>query len=209
MANISELTSGIENYENMSAEERLDAILNLNIPSEEPDLSGYVKKDMLDKARSEVANLSKQLKTKTDEAKALMSEEQQKQAALAEAAEAEKAEKEELKARIADLEKQNTLREFTMSFAGLGLDEKLSSETATALVDNDSTKMFANLKKFLDGYKKSIEAEMMSKTPQPNGGSAGQVEKNVGVDKAKALAATSTQNSRKQFGNIIDYYKKH
>lgn len=206
MANID--TSSIENFENMTAEEKVTALLGIEIP-ESVDLSGYVEKSVFDKKATEAANLSKQLKAKADEVKARMTEEEQRQSALAERVEAEAAEKEELKARIADLEKQNTLREFTMSFAGLGLDEKLSSETATALVDNDSAKMFANLKKFLDGYKKSIEAELMSRTPQPNGGSAGQVEKNVGVDKAKALAATITQNSRKQFGNIIDYYKKH
>lgn len=164
-------TSLIPGFEGLTQEQK-DAISNIQIP-DETDLSGYVLKEVFDKKATEAANLSKQLKAKTDEARALMTEEQQKQAALAEAAEADQREKEELRNRIAELEKSNTLREYTMSFVGLGMEDKLSSETAAAMADGDSAKVFANLKKFLESYKKSIEAELMSKTPQPDGAGSG------------------------------------
>lgn len=206
MANIN--TTAIDGFDTMTAEQKVEALLKLEIP-EEVDLSGYVAKDVFDRKATEASNLSKQLKAKADEAKALMTEEQQKQAALAEAAEADKAEKEELKARIAELEKSNTLREYTMSFNGLGLDEKLAGETAAALADGDSAKVFANLKKFLEAYKKTIEAELMSKTPRPGGGSRSEDGKEpVSIAKAKQLFGAQSGTSKNYDAVMGNYLKK-
>lgn len=201
-------TSVIDGFDAMTAEQKVEALLGLEIP-DQIDLEQYVPKDIYNKKSTEAANLSKQLKSKTEEAKALMSEEQQKQAALAEAAEADQREKEELRNRIAELEKNNTLREYTMSFTSLGLEEKLAAETATAFVDGDSTKVFANLKKFLEAYKKSIEAELMSKTPAPNGagGASGANGKDAAVAKARELAGTKAGTS-KSYNDIMGNYMK-
>ena len=50
-------TSKIEGYEQMSAEEKLQALEMYEL-----DTTGYVKKDVFDKTSSEVATLKKQLK---------------------------------------------------------------------------------------------------------------------------------------------------
>lgn len=65
MANIDK--SMIEGFDGMTADEKVTALLGLQIP-DPVDLSGYVKKDVFDAKATEAASLAKQLKTKTVEA---------------------------------------------------------------------------------------------------------------------------------------------
>lgn len=65
MANID--TSMIEGFDGMTADEKVTALLGLQIP-DPVNLSGYVKKDVFDAKATEAASLAKQLKTKTVEA---------------------------------------------------------------------------------------------------------------------------------------------
>lgn len=59
-------TSTIEGFDGMTAEQKLDALLNAEIP-DKVDLSLYVSKETFDKKASEAASLSKQLKEKMSE----------------------------------------------------------------------------------------------------------------------------------------------
>lgn len=65
MANID--TSTIDGFDAMSAEDKVTALLGYSIP-DPVDLSGYVKKDVLDAKTSELATITKQLRSKTNEA---------------------------------------------------------------------------------------------------------------------------------------------
>ena len=65
MANID--TSTIEGFDGMTADEKVTALLGLQIPAP-VDLSGYVKKDVFDTKATEAASLAKQLRAKTTEA---------------------------------------------------------------------------------------------------------------------------------------------
>ena len=65
MANID--TSIIEGFDDMTADEKVTALLGFQIP-DSVDLSGNVKKDVFDAKATEAASLAKQLKTKTTEA---------------------------------------------------------------------------------------------------------------------------------------------
>ena len=66
MANID--TSKIEGYENMTAEEKVQALESFSIA--DPDYSGYVKKEVFDKTASELAQSKKDLKARmSDEEK--------------------------------------------------------------------------------------------------------------------------------------------
>ena len=65
MANID--TSTIEGFDGMTADEKVTALLGLQIP-DTVDLSGYVNKDVFDAKATESASLAKLLKTKTTEA---------------------------------------------------------------------------------------------------------------------------------------------
>lgn len=60
-------TSTIEGFDGMTADEKVAALLGVQIP-DAVDLSGYVKKDVFDSKASEAATLANQLKAKTTEA---------------------------------------------------------------------------------------------------------------------------------------------
>ena len=60
-------TSTIEGFDGMTADEKVTALLGLQIP-DAVDLSSYVAKSVFDTKATEAANLSKQLKAKTTEA---------------------------------------------------------------------------------------------------------------------------------------------
>lgn len=198
--------STIEGYENMSAEEKVRALEAFEFNDNSAELERY--KNAVSKANAEAKQWKDKFNAKTEEAKSLMSEEQQKQAALAEAAEADQREKEELRNRIAELEKSNTLREYTVSFSALGFDEKLAAETANAMADGASDKVFGNLKKFLEQYKKTIEAELMSKTPKPDGAGSADGKADAAVEMAKRLVGARNGNG-KSFNDVLSNYLKN
>lgn len=199
--------SSIEGFEAMDAAEQVKALLGMEIP-DAVDLSQYVSKEIYNRKSTEAANLSKQLKDEKERGKARMSEDEQRQAEIAEKAEAERQEKEELRARIAELEKNNLLREHTLSFSGLGFEDKAAAETAAALVEGDAVKLFGNLKSFLESYKKKIEAEHLRSMSQPGGaGSIPGGAKDEGVEMAKKLASQQ-YGAGKGFSDITAHYKR-
>lgn len=192
--------STIEGFDTMTAEQKLEALMELEVP-DKVDTSKMVSKELFDRKASELAEANKKLKSK-------MSEDEQKQAEIAEAAEAAAKEKEALLARVAELEKNNTLREYTLGFSNLGFDEKLAAENANLFEEKDSVKFFANMKKFLENYEKAIEKKLMDKTPGPGGnaGKAGE-EDDPAIKKAKALFGNNA-GTGKTYADIMSHYKK-
>lgn len=189
----------IAGFEEMTAEQKLDALMTLEVP-DKVDLSGYVKKSVFDAKAAEASDLSKKLKGK-------MTEDEQKAAEIAEAAEAAAKEKEALLARVAELEKNNTLREYTLGFSNLGFDEKLAAETANLFEEKDSVKFFANMKKFLENYEKAIEKKLMDKTPGPGGNAGNSGDEDPAIKKAKALFGNNA-GTGKTYSDVLAHYKK-
>lgn len=144
----------IEGYADMTAEEKLAALEALELP--DPDFTGWVKKDLLDKAASEASNYKKQLRER-------MSEDE---AAKAKAAE-------EMAAVMAELESlrsDKAISEYTTQFMSLGYDEALAKSTATAIQQGDMVAMFKNHAKFVVERDKAMKAELLKQTPQPPAG---------------------------------------
>lgn len=194
MANID--VTQIDGFESMTPEQKVEALLGVEIP-DKVDTSKMVSKELFDRKASELAAANKKLQSK-------MTEDEQKQAEREAAAEAEKQEKEELRARIAELEKNNTLREYTMSFNSLGFDEKLAGDTAAAMVEGKTDTVFANLKKFLADFEKSVEKKLMDKTPSPNGGKKADDE-DPAIKMAKKLFGDKT-GSGKTYEDVMSHY---
>ena len=147
-------TSKISGYDTMTAEEKLAALEALEL--EEPDLSGYVKKDVADKYASEAANYKKQLRDHMTE----------EEVAKAKAAE-------DMAAVMAELETLRTdkaIGEYTTQFMGIGYDEALAKSTATALQKGDMATVFKNQAKFVADREKTIKAELLKTTPTPPAG---------------------------------------
>ena len=115
----------IENYENMTAEEKVAAL-----EAYEPDMSGFVTKAQLDKVASEAASYKKKLREK-------MTAEEEKAAREAE-------ERTALQQRVEELERERTIHNYTTSFLTMGYGEALAKETAEALVSGEMDIVFAN-----------------------------------------------------------------
>lgn len=152
-------TSTIQGFEGMTAEQKLAAVLGMELP--EPDMAGWVRKDVFDAKASEAANLTKQLRTKmTDEEAAKV---------------AEAAARKELEDKYNELLKRTTISDYKAKYLAMGYDEKLAADTATALADGNFDKVFANSEKFKTEMEKKIKADILKDTPRPgtdNGGKA-------------------------------------
>lgn len=146
--------SKIENYENMTAEEKLAALEALELP--DPDYSGWVKKDVADKYASEAAGYKKQLRER-------MSEDEAAKEKAAEDMAAVMAELESLRA-------DKAVSEYTAQFMGIGYSEELAKSTAVALQKGDTTTMFKNHSKFVVEREKALKSELLKTTPTPPAG---------------------------------------
>ena len=150
-------TSKIENYTNMTAEEKLAALEAFEYEADNSDAERL--KAAVSKANSEAAELKRQLKAR-------MTEDEQKEAErlAAEAA---------IKAELEALRKDKTISDSKAKFLGLGYDEKLATETAKALADGDMDKVFANQQIHIDNVKKAAAASALAGDPKPPAGSSG------------------------------------
>lgn len=141
----------IEGYSDMTAEQKLAALEGFDMP--DPDYSGYVKKDVFDKTASELAAKKKELTEKMTE------DEQKKQK--------EQEERDELQSKYDKLLHESEVSKFKAKLLGMGYDEKLADDTAEAMADGDSEKVFANQKKHLEAVEKKVRAEALKDTPKP------------------------------------------
>lgn len=147
-------TTKIKGYADMSAEQKLAALEALEL--EEPDYSGYVRKDIFDKTASELSVLKKEYNKKltADELKAKEDAERQ----------------EKLQSDYDALLKKVTISENKAKLLALGYEESLANETAEAMVNGNLEKVFENQKIHLDSVEKKIREEVLVNTPKPKGG---------------------------------------
>lgn len=138
----------IENYENMSTEEKLAAL-----EAYEPDMSGFVAKSVFDKTASELASAKKTIREK-------MSEDEAKAAAEAE-------EKARIMARLEELETEKAVNGYVASYLAMGYDEKLAKSSAEALAKGDNETLFKNQKLHNEAREKALRTELLKGTPTP------------------------------------------
>lgn len=152
----------IAGFDTMTPEEKIAALQGFDFP--DPDYSGYVKKDLYDKAASDAASWKKKHN-------ALLSEEEQKkQEADEKWADMEK--------ELAGLRKEKTVSQYTAQLLKQGYDEALAASTAAAMESGDMGTVFANNQKFLEGYKKQVIADQLKRTPRgADGGTGGAMTK--------------------------------
>ena len=162
--------SMIEGYSEMTAEEKLAALEAMELP--EPDFTGWVKKDALDKVASEAASYKKQLREK-------MTAEEEK-------AEREAEERAALQRRVEELERERTIHGYVSSYLAMGYEEKMAKATAEALVAGDMETVFENQKTFAAAQAKALRAEILKSTPRPTGGSEPKVDYSGKLAEAQA-----------------------
>lgn len=147
-------TSTIQGYAEMTPEQKIAALEALEMP--EADYTGYVKKDVLDKATSEAADWKKKYNSTLSEA------ERQKQAAE----EAQKATND----RLAELERKDKIATVKDQYIASGWDTALALATAEAFVDQKMDVVQANINKHIENMRASDKDKAMKGTPAPPAG---------------------------------------
>lgn len=173
---MAKITTSIEGYENMTAEEKLAALEALEVT--EPDYSSVEAKykNLLDKANSEAAGYKRQLKEK-------LSQEEQ-------AAAQREEEWNTMKAEIETLRQEKAVTDMTKRWMGVGYSEELATATAKAMADGDMDTVFKNHAKFLTDREKTLKAELLKNTPTPP---AGDGEKKPTKDDLKNMSLAEKQ----------------
>ena len=159
--------STIDGFSEMTDAEKIAALESYDIPA--PDYTGYVKKDIYDKAASEVAEWKRKHN-------ALLSDEDKRKQETNDELEA-------LRKRVGEMEKEKLIAGHKAQFLALGYEETLADETAKAMANGEADKVFANQKKFLESHDKAYKAQLMGQTATPPAGGSGK----VGVDYTKAI----------------------
>lgn len=147
-------TTKITGYAEMSAEDKLKALEAFEFDDNAAEVERL--RGAVTKANGEAASWKK----KHNE---LLGEDERK-----------KQEQEEkfsnMEKELAELRKSKTVSEYKAKLIGQGYDDALAEETAQAMADGDTAKVFANQDKFLAEYAKRAKADALKKTPKPPAG---------------------------------------
>lgn len=154
-------TSKFENYENLSAEEKVALLEAYEMPEAQPDTSSTDEisrlKNIISKANSEASEYKKKYQATLSEQERL---------------EAERAEKEAAReARIAELERKEAISAYKANFLSTGYSPELAESSAQAMVDGDNTKVFEDMRLFVDAKMKQLQAEALNNQPTLTNGS--------------------------------------
>ena len=165
-------TSTIEGYAEMTPEQKIAALEAIEMP--EPDYTGWVKKDVLDKTASDLAEWKRKYNSTLSEA------EQAKQAAE----EAQKATND----RLAELERKDKIATAKDAYIASGFDVALALATAEAEVDGKMDVVRANFVKHTENMKAALKDEAIKKVPAPPAGDPKLPDVDYAAEQAKAMA---------------------
>ena len=191
--------SKIEGYESMSAEDKVKALEAFEYEDNAAEL---------EKLKNAVSKSNADAKSWKDKYNAKLSDEDKQKEALEEAKQQEAQKFKELEDKYNELMKSSTLKEHTLSLNGLGFDDKLAADTAAAIVDGDAAKLFKNMKTFLEGFRKSVEKELMDKNPGVNGnGGQNKEEADKAVEFAKGLLGSKKETGT-GYSDVMKQYSR-
>lgn len=147
--------SKIENYENMTAEEKVEALLGLEIEPQTDNEELIKLRNNLNKANSQAADYKRQLK--------------ELQAQNMSDADKAKMEFEEtlnnLKAENETLKKAQTIANYKANYLANGYDDALATSTAEALESGDMATVFANQKAFNESMLAKAKETLINNQP--------------------------------------------
>lgn len=144
----------IEGYEAMSPEEKIAALEAF----EYDDGASVIErqKQAISSANADASNWKKKYKE-------LLSDDDRKKQESTE-------ELEQLRAEVTTLKQEKTQSEYVSKLLAQGYSETLAADTAKAMIEGDTTKVFANQQAFLVEYEKKVKADALKSTPRPPAG---------------------------------------
>lgn len=193
-------TSKIEGFDGMSAEDKLTALLAMDIP-EAPDPGQFVKKSLFDQKASELAEANRKLKSKMTEDERTAAEQAEK------AAQAQTAH-DELQARYDEAMKQLTVMSYKQSYLAMGYDEKMAQDSAEAMQSGDMERVFANAAKHQADVEKKTREKLLMSDQWPKGGKGADGSEDVSVAEAKKRAQARGGDQKKYSEGLALYIKK-
>lgn len=147
-------TSAIAGYAEMSVEEKLAALEGFEMPESTADIERY--KNAVSKANSEAAEYKRKLKEAAANSEKATAEANNELATI--------------KEQLAALQREKSISEHKASFIAQGYSEALALDSATALMDNNPAKLFANMQTFMQEHDKALQAEKVGNMPRPGAG---------------------------------------
>ena len=150
-------TSKITGFDEMTAEEKVQALLDyeIEIPKDTEEVSKL--KTALSKANSDAAEWKRQFREKQTEQERTEAERKEREAAV----------EEELRS----LRRDKTVSGYVANCLALGYDKELAFRAAEAMADNDASAILACQQEFLEKTKKELEASALNKQPTLTSGS--------------------------------------
>lgn len=150
--------SNIENFDSMTDEEKLSALMNFEFEDKAPTGDDEILKykTLMQKANAQASEYKKALREKQTEQERI---------------DAERAEKEaEREALLKSLMREKDVSIQKASFLSHGFNDELSNSSAEALLDGDFDTFHKNLKSFLENKEKELRADILKATPKPVSG---------------------------------------
>jgi chromosome segregation ATPase len=146
-------TAKIENYAEMSAEEKLKALEEYEFETPAPKENDEVTKlkAALSKANSDAAEWKRQFREKQTEAERAEAERKEHEAAV----------EDELRT----LRRDKTVSGYLAQYLALGYGKELALKAADATADGDAATTIACQQEFLEAKTKEIEAAALNKQP--------------------------------------------
>jgi chromosome segregation ATPase len=149
---MAKVTTRIEGYADMTAEEKLKALEELEIEAQKDNNETVEKlQAALNAASADASRWKKELREKQTEA----------ERAEAERAEREKAVEDELRT----LRRDKTVSGYVAQYLALGYDKDLALRAAEATADNDAATLMSCQQDFLAAKTKELEAAALNKQP--------------------------------------------
>ena len=179
MAKVKLDTSRIAGWDDLSAEDRVKALLEQEIEVEQPEPADALKlKNALNKACEEAASYKKALREKQTEA---------------ERAAADQAEKErEMQERLAAYETKERISSYKAQLMAAGIDPETADVMAKSLPAGVADTYFAATKSFLDNQKQQLLSESINKQPGLS----------VGTPPTAAQAQKEEENRMRRFFDL-------
>ena len=152
--------SGIAGFEEMSAEDKVNALLGYEIPENEPKPSEDAEKhwkELLNKANSQAAEFKRQLREKQTEQERLEADRIEKENALNE--------------KLAEYEHRDLVNGYKDRLVSIGYDTDTALSMASKLPKGLGEDFFESQREFLDRKTKEIENKIINNQPTPSPGS--------------------------------------
>ena len=146
-------TAKIENYETMSAEDKLKALEEYEFETPAPKENDEVTKlkAALSKANSDAAEWKRQFREKQTEAERAEAERKEREAAV----------EDELRT----LRRDKSVSGYVAQYLALGYTQELALKAAEATADNDAATIMSCQQEYIEAKTKELEAAALNKQP--------------------------------------------